>query len=259
MNEPDGPICWMVLAPIPAGELARFAVAEWARRFPHAVDPPPWSAVAGNGEYAALVCRQAGAEGKDRPFAEHASRIAGDRAVYSLWLDPERAEIFEWRNGGETRTLPHDPSDFAGRLGVAVEREAPAQDYRVAVVEGASVGEVRAALGSDADEEWLRIDPGPAGVLITSTDGAIGTQAWDVAEALPDATVYLVQRWPDREEFEVRVLRGTEDVGVFAIPRAAGDTQPAVDEIRGARTPAAIAAALGIPLALLGLDPLSDP
>lgn len=259
MNEPGGPVCWMVLAPFPAAELARFAAEEWARRFPYAVDPPPWDAVAGSGEYAALVSRQPGAEGKDRPFAVRASRRAGDRAVYSLWLDAERAEIFEWRGGGETRTLPGDPSDFAERLGVPVEREAPARQYRLAVVEGASAGEVRAALGEAAGEAWLRVDPGPAGVLVTSTDGAIGTQAWDVAEALPRATVYLVQRWPDRDAFEVRILRGTEEVGVFALRGDAGDAEPSVDEVRGARTPAAIAAALGIPPARLGLDRLPDP
>lgn len=74
MNEPNDPICWMVLAPLSAAELARLAAAEWARRFPFAVAPPPWEAVTGSGEYAALVCRLPSAEGTDRLHRRAARR-----------------------------------------------------------------------------------------------------------------------------------------------------------------------------------------
>ncbi len=254
MTDSNEPICWMVLAPLSADGFTGMAAAEWKRLRPHAIHPPPWDAVAGNGEYAALVCRLPGAEGKDRPFAARASRVVKDRPVYSLWLDPARAEIVEWRNGREMHSLPGDPLDLAERLGIPVERKEPTQDCRVAVVEGASAAEVRAALGDVADEEWLRIEPGSAGVLIAADDGPIGTQGWDVAEALPNATVYLVQRWPGRNAFEVRVLRGDDVLGVLAIPPDESDGQPLMQDVKGARTPAAIAAALGIPLALLQLD-----
>jgi hypothetical protein len=121
MTDDDDPLCWMVLAPTPADELTRMAAAEWKRRQPYADEGPPWWAVPGDGEYAALLCRLPGAEGTERPFAERASRQAKDKPVYALWLDPERSEIVEWRNGREAGNPRDDPFVFAEALGVRVE------------------------------------------------------------------------------------------------------------------------------------------
>ena len=210
MTSLDASICWAVLAPLSTGDLERVAAREWARDFPYAIDPPPWQTVAGDAGYNALVSRSPGTEGSDRHFAEILSRRAPGRAVYALWLDPERREAFAWKDGREVDPPSATLDVVAAQAGFTIAADVPlaTEEMSAAVVEGASIGEVQAALGEFADEPWLRVQPGPAGVLITATDGPLGTQAWDVAEALPSATVYYVQQWA--HAFDVLVLRGAE-------------------------------------------------
>ena len=251
-DSPD-PTCWLVLAPLPASELEQIAETEWKRRFPFSVDPPPWEVVTGTGTYNALASRLPGSEGTDRPLAERASRLARKDPVFSLWLDPERSAISQWRNGKEVRAPSGDPLDVATSLGFSLGSVSAQRDFRVALVDGATVQDVRAALGDIANEDWLRIATAPTGALITSTDGAIGTQGWDVAAALPAATVFLVQHWPSSGAFEVRVLRGSDEIGVMRVPPLAGQAPSALHEIKGARTPRDIAVALGIDPTVLGL------
>jgi hypothetical protein len=102
---------------------------------------------------------------------------------------------------------------------------------------------VRAALGEFADEPWLQVEQGTGGVVITATDGPLGTQAWDVAEALPAATVYFVQQGAGT--FEVLVLRGQEQAGSYRLPALEGEPA-ALADIKGEREPLAIMRALGI-------------
>jgi hypothetical protein len=103
-----------------------------------------------------------------------------------------------------------------------------------------------------ANEPWLNIAPSTLGVLVTADDGAIGTQAWDAAELLPNATVYYIQHWPDQGRFSILLIHGTEEIGAFGVP-ALGDEQ--IPDIKGQRTPEAILQALGIPPELVGFRP----
>jgi hypothetical protein len=245
MTPLDTSICWAVLAPLAIEELERIAAREWARDMPGAIDPPPWQAVAGEAGFNALVSRSPGTEGSDRHFAEILSSLAPGHSVYSLWLDPERQHAFAWKEGAETGTPQATPDEIASRAGfrIAPVTAPPAPDMSAAFVEGASLDAVRAALGEFADEPWLQVEQGTGGVVITATDGPLGTQAWDVAEALPAATVYFVQQGTGL--FEVLVLRGQEQAGSFRIPPLEGEPA-ALADIKGERLPLAIMRALGI-------------
>jgi hypothetical protein len=255
MTTLDSSICWAVLAPLPAAELRRVAEGEWEHDFPYAIDPPPWEAVAGRGQYAALISRSPGSEGGDHHFAEIFSTLAWDKHVYSLWLDPEREQILEWENGRQSASPPEgDPLEFAESLGFEVaRREVAASARSVAVVEGASVHDVRRALGDMADEAWIHLTPSPVGVLVTADEGPLGTQAWDIAEALPAATVYYVQKRTTPSEFTVLVLRGSAEIGRLRIPALDNHTQMLAD-IKGARTSVAITDAIGIPPGIFDND-----
>lgn len=251
MTTLDSSICWAVLAPLSVPELRRVAAGEWRRDFPYAIDSPPWEAMAGRGEYAALISRSPGSEGGDHHFAKILSTLVTGRPVYSVWLDPERQQIVEWKNGRQSGPPPGgDPLELAESLGFDVaRREIPPQARSVAVVEGASVGDVRRALGDMAEETWIHLTPSRVGVLVTAVDGPLGTQAWDIAQALPTATIYYVRRRTVPSEFTVLVLRGSEEIGRLRVP-ALDDTEMLTD-IKGARTPDAILNALGIPPGIL--------
>ncbi len=246
MTTLDASICWAVLAPLSVAKLQSIAAADWERYFPYAIDPPPWLIIAGLGEYNAFVSTSPGSEGSDRHFAEILSKLMPARRVYSLWFGPERQYVFEWEDGREIASREEDPASTAEAFGFIVLRESMPYEMlsSVAVVEGATVDEVRHALGDFADEEWLHIAPGPVGVLITASDGKIGSQAWDVAEVLPKATVYYVQH--RLEAFSVLVLRGTDEVGRLRVPILDDDT-PMLSNIKGAKAEPAIIEALGIP------------
>ena len=248
----DASICWAVLAPLSVEDLERIAAQEWTREAPHAVDPPPWQALAGQGpgmarvSYNALVSRSPGTEGGDRHFAQLLSRLAPGHNVYALWLDPERRHAFAWKEGSEAGTPVAGPDEIAAQTGFSIAPfVAPAMpEMSAAFVEGAAVEAVREALGEFADAPWLRVEQGTGGVLVTATDGPLGTQAWDVAEALPAATVYFVQR--GAETFEVLVLRGAEQVGSYRVPALEGEPDVLAD-IKGETEPEAIMRSLGIP------------
>ena len=230
---------------LPVAELEAVAVREWARAAPHAIDPPPWQAMAGEAGCNALVSRSPGTEGSDRHFAELLSRLAPGRTVHSLWLDPERRQAFAWREGRELPSIPATVEEVAAQAGFAIAPAPvpPEAEKTAAAVEGASLWDVRAVLGEFAHAPWLRVEQGSTGVVITATDGPLGTQPWDVAEALPSATACLVQRRVDG--FEVLVLRGTRQVGQFRVPPLAG-VEGALAAIKGETAPGAILRALGI-------------
>ena len=242
----DASICWAVLAPFSVEELDRIAAREWAREAPHAVDPPPWQAVAGEADYNALVSRSPGSEGGDRHFAQILSSLVAGHTVYALWLDPERRHAFVWKEGSEAGTPVAGPDEIATRAGfsLAPVTVPAAPEMSAAYVEGASIDAVRSALGDFAGESWLRVEQGAGGVMITATDGTLGTQAWDVAEAIPAATVYFVQRGADT--FEVLVLRGMEQTGLYRVPAFEGEPG-ALADIKGETEPLAIMRVLGMP------------
>jgi hypothetical protein len=243
----DASLCWAVLAPLSIGDLEQVVAREWARDAPHAVDPPPWETVAGELGYNAIVSRTPGTEGSDRHFAALLSGLVPGQTVYALWLDPERRQAFTWEKGSDAGAPPASPDEVAARAGFSLAAGGlPAMaEVSAAVVEGASLGEVRAALGEFADADWLRVAQGPAAVSITTTDGPLGTQAWDVAEALPSATVYFVQQRADA--FEVLVLRGAAEAGLYRLP-GLHDQANALADIKGETAPEAILRVLGMPV-----------
>ncbi len=252
MTDLSESLCWAVLAPLSAVELQRMIAGEWRRRFPDIrVDPPPWHVLHGTGKYNAIVCTSPGSEGTDRPFAEALSRRAAGRLVYSLWFDLDRQAIFEWRDGEEVGFEQRSPFEFAEPLGFDVQKPVgPQAPYTLAVVENATVQQVRRALGAMADEPWLQLAPVPIGVLVTAIDGRIGTQAEDIAAALPSVTIYYVQRAADGEDFTVLVLGGSEQTGRLRVPPL--DDPVGLPDIKGARTPEAICEVLGLAPGALG-------
>jgi hypothetical protein len=243
---------WAVLAPISPDAWREIVAREFRRGAPYAIDPPPYELVAGRG-YTALISREPGTESADWRFAEIASRTVPHESVYSMWLNPEKLDVLDWRNGAQVGEHAEDPLELAERLGFQVTPLAqPTVSRSVAVVEDASMEDVRQALGAFKDEPWLRTSLCNVGVLISSADGSIGLVAWDVSERLPATNVYLAQHWQDTGNFEVAVVRGGEMVGRFAHPALAG--QPITD-IRGQRTPESVLQAMDVPPELLGFSP----
>lgn len=248
----DRSLCWAVLAPVSAAELQHTIVSEWNQRFPHVrVDPPPWHVVRGRGDYNALVCDSPGSEGTDRPFAETLSRRADGKTVYSLWFHLDREAIFEWLEGDEVSYQERDPFDLAVSLGFEVRRPpGPRPARTAAVVEGASGADILAALGDAVAAHWLHVAQGFMGVVVTADDGLLGSVPWVIAEALPRATVYYLQRRPDPDEFTVLMLRGSVQIGWLQLPTLADSST--LSDIKGAKTPEEICAVLGLPAEELG-------
>jgi hypothetical protein len=244
----DEPICCMVIAPRSDAELAQVARDEHAKEFPHGTHPTYWTTARG-AKHAALISRLPGSEGSDWTLAEIISKSVGNDPVYTLWLDPERSKIVEWRKGKQTGELEEPPAAFARSLGFAIDDVAapytrPA--VRMVAVVDASAEEVRRVLPDYAAE--LRITTGPAGTIVSLPDGDLG--GWEVSSALPDATVYHVEHRLDPDIFNVLVLRAEAIVGAFRIPEVEDDD--AVSDILGASTRQGVLARLGIDPALLG-------
>lgn len=248
------PICWMIIATCSAAELERFAEADYAREFPHAVHNSPWRVASGTA-HAAVISRLAGSEGGDWALGERLSRQIGRDPVYTLWFDPERSVIVEWRDGRRIADRSEDPEQFARSLGFDLEDDAgtswdPPANRNVTVVEATTVEALRGVLGARADESWLRIEQGPIGAILTADDGDLGTESWDVSDALPNATVYHVQHELDSDVFTVLVLRNGEVTESLRRPALDGATD--LHDIKGAHTPQQVLAVLGIAPALLG-------
>lgn len=257
-----GSLCWVVLAPVSRAALERIVVREWQREFPYAIDPQPWQIVDAHGAYSAVLSSLEGTEGPDWQFAEIVSKLENSRPTYSLRFDPEQPHIVEWIDGQRVSARGDDPFEMASSLGVDLvaasnalptERDVsgPSASRSAALVENASLAEVRQALGEMVHEAWLHLIPTDVGVLITSDDGRLGSQAWDVAEALPDATVYHVQKQIAPPLFTVSVLKGSDEMGWLSVPPM-DDEAKLLPDIKGARTPDSILRALGIPAEAFG-------
>jgi hypothetical protein len=245
MTRMDRIPCWVVLAPLPPEQLEELVRDNWLLEVPYATDPPPWF-VERVGGYSAVISPEQGTEGAERTLATRCSAIAPESPVYSLLLNPEREQIGTWLAGKVVSETDRDPRPLAASLGLELPRPAVrAAPPSVAVVAGASAAEVRQVLADLGDPEWIRATANRLGVLVSADDGPLGTQAWDIAEALPAAEVYYVQRDPDAGVFSVLVLRGGRELGSFLAPPLDDDT-PRLTEILGATTPAAILEALDI-------------
>jgi hypothetical protein len=260
MTRVDETPCWLVLAPLSPAELAEVVDQEWRREVPYALGPPPWFVIPAGavfisggtppeppGTYAAVVSAEPGTEGPDRPLAARCSVLTAPQPVYSLLLDPDLERVCIWVAGELVAETDEDPRPLTESLGLQLPRwTAPTLPSSVAVVEDASLPAVQQVLDSLGDTSWIQLTPSRRGVLVSSDSGPLGTQAWDIAEALPAARVYYVQREVAVEAFSVVVLRGAEEVGWLRIPPLDDDT-PRLTDILGASTPAAILDALDIP------------
>jgi hypothetical protein len=247
MTRIDQTPCWVVLAPMSSAQLDEIVRQEWQREVPYAVDPPPWFVVVPAGAYAAVVSVEPGTEGPDRTLAARCSALTAAGPVFSLQLAPGRERVGTWVAGELVAETDEDPRPLAGSLGIQLpQRIAPVVPSSVAVIEDASLPAVRQVLDRLGDNSWIQLTPNRRGVLVSSDSGALGTQAWEIAESLPAARVYYVQREVAVEAFSVLVLHGTEETGWLRIPPLDDDT-PTLTDILGVSTPAAILDALDIP------------
>jgi hypothetical protein len=252
------PIHIAVLAPLSVDKLDAAAEKEHRRERPFGDQHHPWELRAGTGTYSALLTREPGTEASEWPIAEILSRTAAD-AVYSLWLDPDYPQmIYEFRRGKKVGERQGDPFAHARSLGVelaAHDMSAPSNApaiVTVAVVDGLGGGEVRAMLGSIADEGWLNITEAGGSAILSAADGDLRSAPWDLTDALPDRDIYFIHGDRERRELNIQVLRGGETTGTFYAP-AAGDPG-ALTTIKGATTVSAILDALGVAPALFPRD-----
>jgi hypothetical protein len=245
------PNTWAVLAPAPPGLLS-----ERAARVLDETEAASygWEVVPGDGEYSALVGRAPGTEGDDESLAEALSReLAG--VVYLLRLRDEREAVWAYEAGELVREIEDDPFWFAASLGCRLPGttvEPPASEAVMpCVVEGATTEEVTRALGEYAG--LCHVGATAAGsVLVTSEQITAGYLAYDLAAALPHATLYRLISDPAAGRFGVLVLRGEQVVGNFETP-AVKTSHPELTEVKGEQTPSEIAAALGVRPELLKL------
>jgi hypothetical protein len=246
----------MVIARVPEAELDRVAQQRYAKAFPFGGGRYSWDVVRGTDGWSGLISRLPGSEGSDWTIAEIISRSLGNEPVYSLWFDPERSSIVEWRRGRRAGERSGSPDDLARSYGFDVGP--PVEAWRrpptrgVAVVEDTPVEVVRRGFGRQADEPWLHIEVGRIGTVLHTTDGDVGMEAWDLSKALPDATIYLVEHELDSGGFSVVLLKAGAMTASFRIPESDGDLT--VPEIKGVRTPSAILSVLGIAPTLLGYE-----
>jgi hypothetical protein len=243
------PLAWAVLAPAPPERLdERVARAE---SFGEAEGEAP-QVIGGDGAYSAVVGRVEW--GDDERLAETLSNEFGG-TVYLLRLRDEREAVWAYESGGLVREVRDDPFRLAASLGCRLPgwTDGPPVSAAVTlcVVEGATPAQAARALGEYADRCEVRATAARR-VLVTSEKISVGIIAYDLAAALPRATVYRLISDPAEGRFGVLVLKGEEAVGNFESP-AVKTGRPALTELKGEKTPSGIAAALGVPPELLNL------
>lgn len=244
------PLAWAVLAPAPPEQLGERAAR--AEGFGEAEGEGP-EVVRGDGAYSAVVGRDEG--GDDECLAETLSSEFGG-TVYLLRLRDEREAIWAYEAGELVREVRDDPFRLAASLGCSLpgSPEAPVSEaVTLCVVEGATPAQAARALGEYADLCEVRATAARR-VLVTSEKISVGILAYDLAAALPRATVYRLINDPAAGRFGVLVLEGEQVAGNFESP-ALKTSRPELSELKGEKTPSAIAAALGVPPELLKLKP----
>ena len=225
-----------------------------------------WEIVACKGDYSAVINREAGTRhANEEPLAERLSRELS-KLVYLVYPDAaffgsEGVEVYE--SGRYARDLPEDPDQFLRNLGCALS-DAPGEVRSsiksVVVVEGTDAASAARALGFDAPPQTgsLQIIDGAAGAVISSsTIGDLSMFTHKLSKAFPKRHVYQLSSGPMPGRFLAWVVRRGKDVGVFEYPdpgERADSSIPHLDEINGRKTPASIAAALGVRPELLNLQ-----
>jgi hypothetical protein len=243
------PLAWAVLAPAPPDLLVeRVARAE---SFGEAETERP-EVVRGDGAYSAIVSRDE--EGDDELLAETLSSEFGG-TLYLLRLRDEREAIWAYEAGELVREVRDDPFRLAASLGCRLPgwTDGPpvSEAVTLCVVEGATPAQVARALGEYAGRCEVRATAARR-VLVTSEKISIGILAYDLAAALPRATLYRIINDPAAGRFGVAVLKGEQVAGNFE-SLAIKTSHPALSELKGETTPSGIASALGVPPELLNL------
>jgi len=249
----EEPICCMIIVPSSPALLETIADREHAKRFPHGDHPHLWVSARSAG-HGALFTREPGSEGTDWTIAEIASRELDDTPVFTVWFDDERAQVAVWRCGQQVEVLDRDPVELVRGLGFDLfpSERAPLWNrggyHEVAIVEGASVDDVRAALG-DAAAPCV-VEQVRSGILVYRAGSDLADEPFTLSVGLPERRVYSVTHDDEAHEFMVRVMRDGVEVGRFNHP--AVDPAHELPDVLGARSPRAILAALGVAPELLG-------
>lgn len=259
MYNANAPMVWALLMPIDAEHLADYARVVWEREYGGLEQiVPPWEVIQGKAAYSALIDRDPGSEGTDERLAEEFTRERPG-TLYLLRFREDLEVVWAYEQGRFVQAVPENPYALAERLQCPL-RTTPVEDSvqvtrSVCVVEGATASAVAHALGFATPPQGpLHVDQTKNGVLVYSERGGAAIFLHELSEALPDATVYRVVTGPEPDRFGVLVVKGETDIGIFELPELEELTAPRLDSIKGETEPAKIAAALGIPLKLLGLD-----
>lgn len=249
-------VVWAVLAPLPHAQLSERAARAWQKRYGEMEGAEPsWEVLPGRAGYSAVIDRTRGSEGDDESLAQELSRES-DGTFYLLRLRDEGEAVWAYERGELTRDMAREPYSFAESMGCALPEPyaGPPESKAVTlcVVEGATAEEVARALGANAAR--CRINTTQAGVLVYSQEISVSFFAFDIAEAQPAATVYSITSNPSPARFGVQVFKGEQVVGNYEYPYIK-TSYPVLTDIKGETSPERIAAALGVPSALLGLGP----
>ena len=256
-------VTWALLVPAQEGWLRKRVNKFWKQTFPHGARlAKPWEVIGCEGHYSAVLDRTPGSERAHDVSLIRSLSGGVDGPMYLLYLNEDATLVEVYQGGERQRTLPDEPYDLARRLGCQLPGE-PGAGARAAaggggvLVEGARKREVVRALRGvyDDGEIPFGVEECPGGVLVYDPETHEAPPLMlDLSEALPDRDVYTIISEPGR--FTCMIMRGGEYVGSFDIPeRSAGGLLPvpALDSVKGQKTPAAIVRALGIPPDLLGL------
>jgi hypothetical protein len=243
---------WAVLAPGEPSWLERRArdtlLLEEDEQSPFAVIP-------GSGRYHAIVGWEQEV-GVEWPIAENLS-LECHEPVYSIDRANDPWLVMIFRNGrGEVEEV--GPESLARSLGCPLPgSEEPSSSTRkkplrtAALMEGIHAQEAHRALeeirGEPLPSGRYHLEDTPRGLLLHGGELGMDFAHIDLSERLPHATVYGVTASPSLDFFVVMVLRGGEGIGEFTRPPYEFPQLPAMDDIKGERSPERILAALGIP------------
>jgi hypothetical protein len=267
---------WALLAPLPLKELNQLAEkyrrdvasGDPAFREEDELPPPTWQVVGGTGKYSAIVEYDPGSEGTDeRPLAKRISRKVKS-PVYVLYLSEsfiERDVIDVYKSGRRSGSKPDAPSVLAKELGVNISGDAETDDGEpvritgVLVVKGKKASDViRALKMREPLPGPLRVEDGPKGAIVYNDEvGDEPTVDSKISKVFPEVEIFGITISPDEGRLIASVMQNDESKGVFDYPDGADPEEDIVlDSILGAKSPAAIVKALGIPKKILDVSDL---
>jgi hypothetical protein len=242
---------WAILV---AGELSRIEALVKEYFEGYGIDASAFAISPGRGRYHVVLPTLARDFGTENPLGKDLAEQT-DEPVFAIsnWDDPT---ILVFRRGGKVSADERDPDELAESLGCSLPQEPepePLYRYTVARIEGVTVAEAkqayRASFGRDAGD-YLHFDAVTGAVLLHADNREMGFADISISEELPAATVYGVTTSAELTPFFVQILRGGETFAHFDAPAQTRESSPAVEDIKGEREPAAILAALEIPVEL---------